>query len=303
MPIEFSTKMTPANHPVELPFKEKILKYVVGVSGFDFQFKKGDHQIKLFSLDLTVNQLGSSLMVTPSARLFDGDTSKVDPALSTVTVGAIAVTGSKIDLAALENLDAIPDGQQSKESIPLPGSGTDLSVAFLSGFELSYNHYHYVETLELAVGAQPMGDNAFLTSVAKMMDDNNNEATKKTVNGGFVATAAGSNLLQVDTQSVSLPQAPVGSRPDGTETVTKRVPAGTKVPTDYVTFVQRLSFDFTKDKHVRRISAGNSEFVEAANGQIDFKTQMALNSSGTFAAAEVDTVIFSRPGDPVKIAK
>ncbi|WP_338847795.1 hypothetical protein V8J88_03455 [Massilia sp. W12] len=202
MPIQVQTATLQPGATKSFNFSDTITQRMVGISAYSLSYGSStDHHVETVSVSLVVNQSGNTLQVTAHATMVDANGHNLSASSSSITVVAVAWVGLDDPGLKLANANGIGNGGTSS---PIVLSNTNPSIlqAALSGFYLSYGSTdHHMETSAAAVGTSLNGNEASITGVVYMYDENGHNASQATVDGGMFANtdpSLGAYVLATD---------------------------------------------------------------------------------------------------------
>ena len=181
------------NESASPPAYVNIYEFLVGISGFNLSYGSDDHEVLQISIVLTIQaQTSTSITVSATMTLTDGS-STLSLADSSVDVTVLALT-SNDPLVVMQNFAPV---SSTNAPVAIPGVMQQV-LPVLAGFNLAYNSYHYVKTIDITTNCNSnvSAETVSLTSSAYMIDNSGNSASTATVDAGvFINSDPGISLL------------------------------------------------------------------------------------------------------------
>ena len=241
--------VTPLNRTVSFFFETEIVSYLAGIAYFEITYGKTDHLLKEVHLSTKwEHPSGNIILVTVEADIKDdsGDDIDSQDSLATVVVLAWDTLPSTV---AFGSVTGLANGQTGPGGgIPITGPPV-ISVAFLSGFDLSYQDDNWIKSASAGAAlGSPTSNLGYITASAAMADSSGHNATTATVDGWLLAASVADPGFAVIEQADLQTQNPV--------TVRFSVPAGQAV-VDGAVLLQNFSVQYpVSNNWIKTLGAG-----------------------------------------------
>ncbi len=247
MAFSLQTKTVQPGDTATFDFDSSIAAYTVGISNYNFTFGSDDEHIQEIEIALSANQPSANqLTVKTTGILQDSSGHSINKGSSSISVVAVAWTGAPTSGVVLASRTGISTGTRSAD-ITLPTSTPQINQAFLAGLELAYAKDHHVQLIQADAGVQLDGSLDYITSTAKMLDNDGNIANIANIDGGLLATSS---------DDVGLLIQPVNNK----QTSTKfSVAFGADLRQAVVLLTNyKVRYESNKDHHLRTVGGGCS---------------------------------------------
>lgn len=243
--------ITPVGRTVQFGFGESVAAYLVGISRFvlTYGIVSGGHWVEQVKLSLSHSATGSQVSVTANASMSDKSGHTLDAGDSLVTITVLAWTGSQPDTLALGPVLGLPSGSAGPSGgIGVPGSGTPIQAALLSGFDLSFGSTdREVYSMSAVASATVSGSTGLVQASAGMSDSSGNSASTATIDGW---------LLLASTSAPGLVAQPLQPQTTNEVQVNLQVPQGQRL-VDAAVFLTGFQVQYPDTNHyVLMVGAG-----------------------------------------------
>ena len=189
MPIAVQYFKAKPSQTAEFTFSgHNVFSYTVGIAYWEFKFTDGqDHFVRTIELDLVPNKVSAeTITVKVNGKFMDDSKHTLDMTNSSVVLCCIAQLDHDSTNVKLASAEGIANGEQSP-GIAVPNSTLKVDAAFLSGWELTFNIDHQVQSIQLGAGVSANGNTAYIKATASMNDLSNNVATTARLDAGLLA--------------------------------------------------------------------------------------------------------------------
>jgi hypothetical protein len=174
----------------------QITSYVVGISHWQLQYDKSNHQTRQIELKISASDDGKQTVYATPAAILNGEGHDLDASYSTVSLVCIAAFNDDTREYVLAQRNGIRDrGTSSSITTPNPH---DIDFGILNGWNMKYSDMaHHVQEFTAGINTNPGTTTTTLTGTSIMHDDDpmsEHSASNPTVDGGLVATPTTSPL-------------------------------------------------------------------------------------------------------------